>query len=167
MIENKNNRLRVAALAAAAALVLAVSLGVASPGVFGHGGATGIVKQRMDAMEVMGKAMKAVGAMFKGQAEYDPAAIEAAAGLLAQHARDIPMLFPDSNDSRHGKATDALPAIWEQKERFDGLAADMLRESQALSSIAGEGENRAVRLQFAKTGKVCSACHTAFRKPQE
>ena len=134
---------------------------------FAHGGATGIVKERMDAMEVMGKAMKSVGAMIKGQAAYDPAGIEAAAEVIAQHARDIPTLFPDSHESRHGKVTDALPAIWEQKDRFDQLAADMLREAQTLSANAQEAEKRTVRLQFAKTAKVCSACHTAFRKPQE
>ncbi len=151
----------------ATAVGMASALVAASLTAFAHGGATGVVKQRMDAMEVMGEAMKNLGAMFKGQADYDADAIQAAAELIGQHAQDIPTLFPDSHESRHGKATEALPVIWEQKERFDGFAADMLRESKALSVIAGEGEQRAVRLQFAKTAKVCSACHTAFRKPED
>lgn len=160
-IESRRLQVTVSALTLSF-VVMAISLTA-----FAHGGATGIVKQRMDAMEVMGKAMKTVGAMFKGQAAYDPAEIEAAAEVIAQHARDIPTLFPDSHESRHGKVTDALPAIWEQKDRFDQLAADMLREAQALSAGAREAERRAVRLQFGKTAKVCSACHTAFRKPEE
>ena len=151
----------------AAAVGMVFALATASLAAFAHGGATGVVKQRMDAMEVMGKAMKTLGAMFKGQADYDAGAIQAAAELIGQHAQDIPMLFPDSHESRHGKATEALPVIWDQKDRFNGLATDMLRESKTLSEVAGEDDRRAVRLQFAKTAKVCSACHTAFRKPKD
>ncbi len=151
----------------ATAVGMASALVAASMTAFAHGGATGVVKQRMDAMEVMGKAMKNLGAMFKGQADYDAGTIQAAAELIGQHAQDIPMLFPDSHESRHGKATEALPVIWEQKEKFEELAADMLRESMALSRVAGEGNQRSVRLQFARTAKVCSACHTAFRKPKD
>lgn len=161
MARTTNRGTWIAASSAVAAVIAVTSM------VYAHGGATGIVKQRMDAMEVMGKAMKSVGAMFKGQADYDPAEIEAAAGLIAQHARDIPALFPDSMESRHGKATEALPVIWEQKDRFDGLAVDMLQEAEALGALAPDGDKRAVRLQFTKTAKVCSACHTAYRKPEE
>ena len=162
-----NRYQKLAAVIACSLVAMGGYATVAALTAYAHGGATGIVKERMNAMEVMGKAMKSVGAMFKGQANYDPAAIQAAAGLIAQHAQDIPMLFPDSHESRMGKATDALPVIWEQKGKFDGFATDMLRESKALSAIAQDGEQRAVRLQFAKTAKVCSACHTAFRKPKD
>lgn len=152
-------------------LLLAIVLGtfttVIALNAYAHGGATGIVKERMDAMGVMGKAMKTVGEMFKGQRSYDADAIQAAAGLIAQHAQDIPGLFPDSDASRHGKVTEALPVIWEQKDRFDALSADMLRASQSLASVAQDEDRRTVRLQFAKTAKVCSACHTAFRKPED
>lgn len=149
-------------------LLLAIALGTFTTAVaYAHGGASGIVKERMDAMGVMGKAMKAVGEMFKGQTSYDADAIQAAAESVAQHAQDIPGLFPDSDASRHGKATEALPVIWEQKDRFDALSADMLRESRGLASIAHNEDKRAVRLQFAKTAKICSVCHTAFRKPKD
>lgn len=149
-------------------LLLAIALGTFTTAIaYAHGGASGIVKERMDAMGAMGKAMKSVGEMFKGQKNYDADAIAAAAGSIARHARDIPGFFPDSDASRHGKATEALPAIWEQKDRFDALSADMLRESQSLASAAQDQDKRAVRLQFARTAKVCSACHTAFRKPKD
>lgn len=134
---------------------------------YAHGGASGIVKERMDAMELMGKAMKTVGEMFKGQRSYDADAIKAAAELISRHAQDIPGLFPDSHASRHGKVTEALPAIWEQKDRFDALSEDMLRESLLLAAVAQDEEKREVRRQFAKTAKVCSSCHTAFRKPKD
>ncbi|WP_282605664.1 cytochrome c [Pelagibius sp. Alg239-R121] len=152
---------------AGAAIALGSYAAVTAVTAYAHGGATGIVKERMDAMEVMGKAMKTVGEMFKGQTDYDANAIQAAAGLVSQHAQEIPVLFPDSEASRGSKHSEALPVIWEQKDKFDGFAADMLRESKALSVIARDGEQRAVRLQFAKTAKVCSSCHTAFRKPKD
>ncbi len=162
MARSKRKSLQIAAAGGVAAVVMAAGLAV-----YAHGGATGIVKQRMDAMEVMGKVMKTLGAMFKGQVAYDPAAVEAGAEEIAQHARDIPMLFPDSHESRHGKVTEALPVIWDQKEKFDGFAEDMLREAKMLGALAANEEQRRVRLQFTKTAKVCSACHTAFRKPKD
>ena len=47
------------------------AFGVAG-GVLAHGGATGIVKERMDGMVALQKAVKAITPMMMGNAAYDP-----------------------------------------------------------------------------------------------
>jgi hypothetical protein len=53
---------------------------------FAHGGATGIVKDRMDAMAEMGKAVKAVTPMMRGEAAYDADVLRQAAATFSRHA---------------------------------------------------------------------------------
>ena len=65
MIRTRGRRLWLAVV-----LLLAVPLASAA-----HSGATGIVKERMDAMKDIGRATKLVAAMFQGKQPYDAAAV--------------------------------------------------------------------------------------------
>ena len=137
--------------------VIAVS---ATTAVFAHGGAMGIVKERMDLMSAIGKNMKSVGAMVKGEIKFDPAAIETSAKSIAEHSTKINALFPKGSLD---KPTEALPSIWEDWDRFTQLNKELETEANKLAEVAISGDKRAVMMQFAKTGKVCSTCHTDFR----
>lgn len=132
----------------------------ATTAVFAHGGAMGIVKERMDLMSAIGKNMKSVAAMVKGQADFDPIAIETSAKSMAEHATKINDLFPKGSLK---KPSEALPSVWEDWDRFSKLSKDLETEATKLGEVAGSGDKRAVMLQFANTGKVCSTCHTDFR----
>lgn len=61
---------------------------------YGHGGATGIVKERMDGMMAMGKALSVVADMFKGKTGFDGVKIGDAAKIVRAHAAEIDGLFP-------------------------------------------------------------------------
>lgn len=128
--------------------------------VFAHGGAMGVVKERMDLMSTIGKNMKFIAAMVKGETKFDPVAVETSAKSMAEHSRKINDLFPkDSLD----KPTEALPSIWKDWDRFAQLSKSLETESNKLAEVAASGDKPAVMMQFAKTGKVCSTCHTDFR----
>lgn len=102
--------------------------------VLAHGGATGIVKERMDTMEVISKANKTLGAMFKGDVDFDPESVRDAALQIKSHSGEtMTKLFPEGSD---GKPSEALPAIWEDWATFEALADDLATFSQTLADTA-------------------------------
>ena len=67
-------------------IVAAVLIAGTAVTAFAHSGATGIVKERMDAMLAMGKAVKTVAPMMRGETAYDAGTVSDAARLFQQHA---------------------------------------------------------------------------------
>lgn len=149
-------------------LLIAASIaGATTIAALAHGGATGIVKQRMDGMMAMGKALTAVGDMFKGKATFDPQQISSSADIVRQHAAEMGKLFPDTKASRKGKGTEALPAIWQKMDEFLALTNDLDARAVDLKAVSQTGDKRKIRIEFAKLSKTCASCHTDFRKPKK
>lgn len=148
-------------------IVTATAMSLITAVAFAHGGATGIVKERMHGMMMMGKALSTIADMFKGKTEFEPGQIEAASAEIRQHALEIEKLFPDTEASRKGKSTEALPQIWENKDEFGKLAQELAARSQELEELAKTGDKRQIRVGFAKLSKTCAACHTDYRKPKQ
>lgn len=99
-----------------------------------HGGASGVVKERMDLMEGIGKAMKTLASIFKGERDYDPAVVRAAAAEIRDHGGDkITALFPEGSLD---KPTEALPTIWQDWAAFEALAGRLAEVSAALVQAA-------------------------------
>ncbi len=136
--------------------------------VLSHSGATGIVKERMDAMSDMGDKSKLVADMFKGKTDFDRAALVDAADAFAGHASKMAELFPDTKHSRSGSKTEALPVIWDDWDGFNKIilefsdASESLKETAAKTTDAGQ-----LKKAFFKTTKSCSSCHKRFRKPKK
>ena len=102
-----------------------------------HGGATGIVKERMDGMGVMKESMKVLTPMMQGKTEYDAEAVRRAAAKIQAHAGDtLTKLFPEGSD---GKPSEAKPEIWSDWNGFAGLAAQLETLSAGLAAAAGNG----------------------------
>ncbi len=102
-----------------------------------HGGATGIVKERMDGMGVMKESMKVLTPMMQGKAEYDAEAVRRAAAKIQAHAGDtLTKLFPEGSD---GKPSEAKPEIWTDWDSFAGLATQLETFSAGLAAAAGNG----------------------------
>ncbi len=150
---------------AAAALLTVANLQPAGLGA--HEGATGIVKERMDAMKSLGDAMKRLAAMMKGEAAYDGYAIARDADLLARHGGEaMTKLFP-AGSTQH--PTEALPAIWEDWSGFEALAREMQTAAAALGQAAQAGgaePSKAAMRHFRDTARTCKACHDDFRERQ-
>ncbi len=173
--------LRLAVTAAALILIAGVALA--------HRDATGIVKQRMDAMTAMGDAMKSLRAMMRGTQAYEAERVTAYAGAIAGRAGDKMMaLFPEGS-LKH--PTRAKPAIWADWNGFAELAHQLGEAADALAATASHerayaGSGRASRGSAAGAGtqpgsgpqdftamapdavferlqRTCSDCHRAFR----
>jgi cytochrome c556 len=104
---------------------------------FGHGGATGIVKERMDAMSVMGDAVKSLSAMMRGETPYDAEAIRAEAGKIRQHAGEsITRLFPEGSG---GGPSEAKAEIWSSWDDFAAMAEELELLADGLARAADNG----------------------------
>lgn len=152
----------------AVALAIVVALGAgAGMTALAHEGATGVVAERMEAMKSLGDTMKALAAMYRGRAPYDPAAVRDGAEEIRRHGGDSMMaLFPPGS-LQH--PSEAQPEIWEDWERFGDLAEDLRVSAAALEAAAGvdlasTDAPPQSRTAFARLGRVCTACHTDFRR---
>ncbi|WP_419912014.1 c-type cytochrome [Hoeflea sp.] len=126
-----------------------------------HSGATGIVKQRMDAMKDIAAQMKQLGAMIKGERDFDAAAAAAAAETIVQHADTMLSLFPQGSNEH---PSEALTVIWSDWQGFSDSAGEFAAHAMALSDAAGSATSAAeIRASFATVGKGCTACHEVYR----
>ncbi len=104
---------------------------------FAHGGATGIVKERMDAMLAMGKAIKTVAPMMRGETAYDAETVGDAARLFQQHAGEsMTKLFPEGTG---GMPSEAKDEVWTDWDRFATLASQLEEYSEGLERAADNG----------------------------
>lgn len=133
---------------------------VSSRASLAHSGATGVVKERMALMSSLGDAMKAMAAMFKKQAAYNPAAMARHATSINLQTNSLTTLFPHGSI---GKPSKALPAIWDDWQAFQQLTTELNTTSARLAEIALDAEPRQARRQFAQVARTCSACHERFR----
>ncbi|WP_420600604.1 c-type cytochrome [Neptuniibacter sp.] len=114
--------------------LIAVGLTVSTAVVMAHGGATGIVKERMDAMGDMKDSMKEVSDMFKGKAPYDANKVRAAADVIKGHSGNaLTKLFPEGS-LQH--PTEAKAIIWDEWDRFSKLADHLGTLSEGLANAA-------------------------------
>jgi len=163
----------IGAIGLAAAMTIGVSLAMA------HGGATGVVKERMELMENIGESMKTLADMFKGVRAYDAETVRAAAASIRDHAgARMTDLFPEGS-LKH--PTEALPTVWEDWAELSALAERLAAYSDALVEAAGNPRGPAATDEtdpavlaamppdaaFMQTARVCRACHGKFRAKQD
>ncbi|MHA7774567.1 c-type cytochrome [Roseibium sp. M-1] len=139
--------------------VLLVGLGVG--GAFAHGGASGVVKKRMDAMETIGGNMKSIAKMLRG-GSHEPGKIALAANTIASHAGDaLTVLFPEGSLKTPSEAS---PAIWTDWPQFEIHAGDLRTAALKLKDLAQDGaERQNLSSAFDALSRTCKSCHKAFR----
>jgi cytochrome c556 len=102
-----------------------------------HGGATGIVKERMDAMAAMGDAVKTVTPMMRGEAAYDADTLRDAARTFQEHSGEaMTSLFPEGSG---GKPSEVKDTVWTEWDSFAALADQLSEYSKGLERAAGNG----------------------------
>jgi len=110
---------------------------VLAVGAWAHSGATGVVKERMEAMKSMGAAVKALKPMMSGEAAYDVEAVrKAAREIAAQSGDNMTALFPDGSDDA---PSEVLPTVWTDRERFEYLADALEQAALGLEQAADNG----------------------------
>ena len=119
-------------------------------------------------MKDMGDKSKIVANMFKGKTDFNAAALSDAADTFVQHGTSMSALFPDTDASRTGSKTEALPKIWDEWREFTTMVEDFISSSEALqATIKGTEDIGTLKKAFFKTTKNCSSCHKRFRKPKD
>jgi len=102
-----------------------------------HSGASGVVKQRMDAMSEMGKTIKDLAAMMRGERAYEAKVIKTGAALIGKHSGDtMTGLFPKG--SKHGPS-EAREEIWTEWDEFVDLSNRLEIFAAGLSDAANNG----------------------------
>lgn len=153
-----------------------VVFGIASTA-YAHEGATGIVKDRMDGMKVLSKAMKAIATETQSFAP-NAQAIKEAAQAMQDHAGDaMTNRFPKGSMDHPSEASEA---IWEDWDRFAFLAQQLDLKANGLA-LAADNPITGNAVDFASTptlaefgamgpdevfsflGKNCKDCHRDFR----
>jgi cytochrome c556 len=146
-------------------LLALLSIGVGfSSLINAHSGATGVVMERMEMMDDIGKDMKKIKAIIQSKDNIDSTEISNRADSIIEKANMVQMMFPPNSLQ---EPTEALPNIWDDWDQFSELADRLGDEAKKLQAVA-EGKNRReIMGQFAKVGKTCRSCHTDFRLKKE
>lgn len=122
--------LKIIGSAVAAALIV-------SAAAYAHNGATGVVKERMDAMSILGKTTKSLTEIMRGDVSYDAELVRKNAAQIQKHAGDsMTKLFP--KDSLM-KPSEARPTIWSDWEEFEVLAMRLEALAVGLAASADNG----------------------------
>lgn len=99
-----------------------------------HGGATGVVKERMELMKALGDTMKTMKAMFQNKTPHDAGEIRKAAKTIRSLSGEkITKLFPEGSLD---KPSEALPSIWKNWGHFKSLSADLAVFAGTLDAAA-------------------------------
>lgn len=126
---------------------------------YAHNGAMGIVKERMDGMSAMGKALKATSEMLKGTRAFDPVAAKDHAELIKSNSGAAMIkLFPEGPVQA---VSEARPEIWTDWDRFSDLAMDLEGAAQALMDGSTSEIDQGA---FKRVADACAACHKSYRQ---
>lgn len=158
---------------------------------YAHGGATGIVKERMDQMVTLREAMKTLKTELAFGGPYDANRVAGAAAAVKRNAgAALTAKFPQGSLSM---ASEATQAVWSDWARFSALATDLEVYAGALEASAaaripndaaggmggmgggmmgGKPDPALLATQppmaaFMAVSDTCTACHTDFRKKKD
>jgi cytochrome c556 len=118
------------------------------------------IVQRKAILKGFGDATKPVYAMLKGEAAFDNAVVQKALATYIDGAKKLPALFPDT--SKTGDDTAALPKIWEEKAKFEGIFAKL--GDDATAAAAAIKDEATFKANFSKVLGDCKACHDDYRQ---
>lgn len=134
-------------------LVMAgVTLAGLAAAAFAHSGATGVVKERMEAMKTMGEAVKRIKPMMTGETAYDAAAVREAARTIAAEAGEAMVeKFPQGSME---DPSEVRPRVWEEWDRFATLADRLELAATGLERAAGNGLHGAGHMMGGQQGMM-------------
>lgn len=137
-------------------LILAAVAGTAAAG-------EGPQEKRHKLMEKVGEAAKPVGAMLKGEADYDWATAEKSLKKFEKVSGKFGELFPEGSDTGE---TEAAPAIWEDREGFNE-ALQNWADATAAALDAAPATLEDAKPVFGEVFKACKNCHDTYRIEDE
>ena len=89
----------------------------------------------------------------------DTGHLQSHADGLAEAATEVGKIFPAGS----GDDTGALPAIWEEPDKFASAVTEFQDSSRSLSEAIASGDRGSIAAAFKRTGDSCKGCHESFR----
>jgi cytochrome c556 len=132
----------------------------------GHGGADPSIGARQAVMSLYGYNLGILGAMAKGEVEYNAeVAAATAANFAALAGLDKSGMWPEGTAQGEVDGTRAAAKIWEDQEGFFKIFADQKAAADTLAATAGDGVE-ALQAGLGGVGRSCGACHEVYRGPR-
>lgn len=122
-----------------------------------------VIAYRGSVMKALSGHIGAIASVVKGETGYSAHVGAHAQGL---HATGLMLsdIFPEG--SGEGE-TRALPAIWQDRAKFDGVVKDFNAATAKLAEAAAGGDMAAIGAALQEVGKGCGSCHKPFRKEKQ
>ena len=140
------------------ALAALTGVGIAS-GLTAEG--TKAIEARHEAMESIGDAMKALGAIARGKTAFDADVVREQATTIAEELKKASTLFPPGSDKGDAE-TFAKPEVWTDAE---GFAEAMKSGETAAAALRAVTKETDFRPALGELGGTCKSCHQRFRLP--
>jgi cytochrome c556 len=123
------------------------------------------VAARQSLMKLASFSIAPLGAMAKGEMDYDAEKAKASAdNLVALSQINMGGMWPEGSDNAAlGKKTAALPVIWETYPKIMEKHDAWAKASTELAAVAGDGLD-ALKSKIGDVGKSCGGCHDDFRQ---
>src|SRR6185295_2736701 len=150
-------------LAAVVAVAIGVTAGMSAGAAFAQQKPEVLVKQRQSVMTLQGKYFGPMAGMAQGKIPFNADVVRRNAAFLDNLSR---MAWDGFDASTKDVKSAALPAIYEQPDKFKEAAARLENEAHKLYTVAQSGDEAAVKAQIGAVGKSCGGCHESFRQKQ-
>jgi len=141
---------------------VAIALGmVVAQGAIAQAKPEVLVKQRQAAMTLIGKYFGPMAGMAQGKIPFNAGVVQRNAGFLDNLSR---MPWDGFDASTRGIDTKALPAVYDNAEKFKEAASRLENEAAKLVAVSKGGDEGAIKAQIGAVGKSCGGCHNDFRQ---
>ncbi|HMT15403.1 MAG TPA: cytochrome c [Aestuariivirga sp.] len=123
------------------------------------------IKLRQENFKTIGKAMKEMGGMAKGEVAFDLAKVKEQLGIMQaafKSNKDNQVFAPENQTGT--VETWAKPEIWTNPE---GVAAASSKLGSALKVMSEVTDEAGFKTAFQDLGGACKGCHDDFRRPKD
>lgn len=120
-------------------------------------------KVRKANFTLLGHNMGPLGGMLKGKVPFNAEVVKEKSTNINQLAK---MIADTSkvDTSKFNVETEALPAIWKDKDDYAEKIKALVLASERVSKIALTGSEADVKKALGKMGKTCGSCHDSYKK---
>ncbi|SFM15000.1 c-type cytochrome [Shimia aestuarii] len=147
-------------------LATATTLALLAGAAFADGHVNAAIKARQAQMQLYAFNIGQLGAMAKGEMDYDAAVASAAANnLLTLTKMDQSAMWPGGSDSMSVDGTRAKPDMWDNFPDVMAKGKALGDAAMAMQAAAGGGLD-SLRGAMGALGGSCSSCHKPYREPE-
>jgi len=120
-------------------------------------------KVRKANFTLLGHNMGPLGGMLKGKVPFNAEVVKEKSTNINQLAK---MIADTSkvDTSKFNVDSEALPAIWKDKDDYAEKIKALVLASERVSKIALTGSEADVKKALGKMGKTCGSCHDSYKK---